>query len=70
VLLDPKPQAGLDFGSALAIAADASSIAVGAGGRVLLNAAAGGSDGAADGAVRPAGPRLNDATPAALIYKI
>jgi len=31
---------------------------VGAGGRVLLNAAAGGSDGAADGAVRPRRPGL------------
>ena len=52
MLEDPNPQAGLDFGSALAIAEDASSIVVGAGGRVVLNAISGGSDTAVDGRVR------------------
>lgn len=52
VLLDPAPQSGLDFGSALAIAADASSIVVGAGGRVQLGAISGGSDSTVDGRVR------------------
>ncbi len=52
VLLDPAPQSGLDFGSALAIAADASSIVVGAGGRVQLGAVSGGSDSTVDGRVR------------------
>lgn len=53
VLEDPNPQALLDFGSSLAIAEDASSIVVGAGGRVMLNAISGGSDTAVDGRVGP-----------------
>ncbi|KAK9831984.1 hypothetical protein WJX81_006039 [Elliptochloris bilobata] len=51
VLEDPVPQAGLDFGAALAIAEDASSVVVGAGGRVQLNAIGGGTDTAVDGRV-------------------
>ena len=53
MLEDPNPQALLDFGSSLAIAEDASSIVVGAGGRVMLNAISGGSDTAVDGRVGP-----------------